>query len=111
MSARFFLTTLALLLPLAAAGCTPTRYGAARFSSTPPGAEVFNVQDKAPLGLTPLTVIRESDTGEPEHVTVLLRKIGYDEASASFWLNTRYESPEDARADPQPVHVILQERN
>ena len=109
MSAHTLLTTLALILPLAAAGCAPARYGAARFSSTPPGAEVLDNRDKTPLGLTPLTVVWESDKGEPEHVTVRLRKSGYDEASASFWLNTRYESPEDAQADPQPVHMQLKE--
>lgn len=111
MSARTFLTTLALILPLVAAGCAPARYGAARLSSTPPGAEVLDNRDKTPLGLTPLTVVWESDKGEPEHVTVRLRKSGYEEAGAAFWLNTRYESPEDARADPQPVHVILREVN
>ena len=96
---------------LLAAGCAPTRYGATRFSSTPPGAEVFNLKDEESLGLTPLTVIWQSDKSEPENVSVLLRKTGYEEAGASFWLNTRYESPEDARADPQPVHVILQEKH
>ena len=103
-----FLVLVPLLL---AAGCAPMRYGAARFSSAPPGAEVLNLKDRASLGLTPLTVVWESDRGEPEQVSVLLRKTGYEEANASFWLNTRYESPEDARADPQPVHVILREVN
>ena len=107
--AGFMWAVFALSPLLLAAGCAPTRYGAARLSSTPPGAEVLDLKDRSSLGLTPLIVTWESDKGEPEHVTLRLRKTGYQEESASFWLNTRYETPEDARSDPQPVHVILRE--
>ena len=110
LHSRSFFAALALLA-LAVQGCAPTRYGAARVCSTPPGAEVLNLKNRASLGRTPLTFIWASDRGEPEHMTLGLRKPGYDEANASFWLNTRYETPEDAREDPQPVHVVLRKED
>ena len=39
-----------------------------------------------------------------------MRKAGYLEEIASFWLNTRYESRESAQEDPQPVTIILKAR-
>ena len=105
----------ALLLPALAAllltvGCSPKKYGAVQFHSEPEKAEVLNLRDDALLGLTPVLVVWESDNGEPQYITVQMRKAGYLEEIASFWLNTRYESRESAQEDPQPVTIILKAR-
>lgn len=91
-------------------GCSQKRYGAAKFESSPAGAEVVNLKDDATFGLTPILVTWESSSGEPEYVTVQLRKNGYLEEITSFWLNTRHSSREAAQAEPQPINVILKPR-
>jgi len=94
------------------AGCAePSRYGAVEFRTTPPGAEVVNVRDDANLGTTPVKVVWEGGEGKPEYVTVELRKQGYLEKITSFWVNKRYETREEALANPQPVFVELTPRN
>ena len=100
----------ALLLVGACAGCGQKHYGAVQFVSTPEDAEVLNLKNGALLGRTPLLVTWESAGGEPEYVTVRLKKDGYVEEIRSFWLNARYESPEDAREDPWPLDVLLKAR-
>lgn len=99
-----------LILVLACAGCGRKHYGAVQFDSTPDDAEVLNLKNGAFLGRTPLLVILENGSGEPEYVTVRLRKEGYAEEIRSFWLNARYESPEDAREDPWLLDVSLKAR-
>lgn len=91
-------------------GCSQKRYGAVKFDSSPAGAEVVNLKDDATFGLTPILVTWESSSGEPEYVTVQLRKSGYLEEITSFWLNTRHGSREAAQAEPQPINVILKPR-
>ena len=86
------------------------KYGAVKFDSAPAGAEVVNLKDDATFGLTPIVVTWESSSGEPEYVTVQMRKAGYLEEITSFWLNTRHSSREAAQAEPQPINVILKAR-
>ena len=100
----------ALALLLGSAGCSKTMYGAVKFESNPPGAEVINLRDDANLGITPVVVTWESDDGQPEYVTVQTRKNGYLEDITSFWVNTRHESREAAQAQAQPIFVELKPR-
>ncbi len=107
---RLLFTVLAVAILGLAAGCSQKRYGAVKFDSSPAGAEVVNLKDDATFGLTPITVTWESSSGEPEYVTVQMRKDGYLEEITSFWLNTRHDSREAAQSEPQPINVILKPR-
>ena len=100
----------ALALLLGSAGCSKTMYGAVKFESNPPGAEVINLRDDANLGITPVVVTWESVDGQPEYVTVQTRKNGYLEDITSFWVNTRHESREAAQTQAQPIFVDLKPR-
>ncbi|NQS71117.1 MAG: hypothetical protein HQQ73_02985 [Desulfobulbaceae bacterium] len=109
MSHMIFGVVVLALLSLST-GCSQRMYGAVQFESLPAGAEVVNLRDDATLGLTPILVTWESSSGEPEYVTVQMRKAGYLEEITSFWLNTRHKSREAAQAEPQPINVILKAR-
>jgi hypothetical protein len=103
------------LLALGAAvqltGCSSAKtYGAVKFTTIPPGAEVVNLKDDANLGMTPVLVTWEGEDGKPEYVTVELTKKGYQNEITSFWVNTRHKSREAAAASPQPVTVELSKR-
>ena len=92
-------------------GCASTKtYGAVKFDSIPPGAEVTNLKDDANLGMTPVLVTWEAEDAKPEYVTVELTKQGYRNQITSFWVNTRHENREAAAASPQPVTIELQKR-
>ncbi|PIE58584.1 MAG: hypothetical protein CSA33_02695 [Desulfobulbus propionicus] len=92
-------------------GCAKqTTYGAVKFITQPPGAEVVNLKDDATLGSTPVVVFWEGKGGEPEYVTVQLRKAGYREEITSFWVNTRHASREQAEKDAQPINADLIKR-
>ena len=106
----FLLALSSLGLLLSATGCSKTQYGAVKFESNPPGAEVINLRDDANLGVTPVVVTWESSDGEPEYVTVQMRKKGYLEDITSFWVNTRHESREVAQDQAQPIFVELKPR-
>ncbi|HEB49562.1 MAG TPA: hypothetical protein ENI89_03045 [Desulfobulbus sp.] len=94
-----------------AAGCAgPKTYGAVKFISRPPGAEVINLKDDTHLGMTPLLVVWEGEEGRPEYVTVEMLKSGYREEITAFWVNTRHRSRKEAEAEPQPVTVELKKR-
>ena len=96
---------------LGASGCAKkTMYGAVKFESNPPGAEVINLKDDASLGVSPVVVTWETSDGAPQYVTVQIRKSGYLEGITSFWVNTRHESREEAQNEAQPVFVELQQR-
>ncbi len=108
---RAMAVTLALAGLAALAGCAgPRTYGAVKFVSRPPGAEVINLKDDTHLGMTPVLVTWEGEDGRPEYVTVEMLKAGYREEITSFWVNTRHRSREEAEAEPQPVTVELRKR-
>jgi len=61
------LLTFTLLLSLGVlAGCGGTRYGTARITSMPAGAEVVNLRDDTHLGITPLMVTWEEENSLPQ---------------------------------------------
>ena len=107
---RLAVLIFAVLMLGLSTGCSQKKYGAVKFDSAPAGAEVVNLKDDATFGLTPIVVTWESSNGEPEYVTVQMRKAGYLEEITSFWLNTRHSSREAAQAEPQPINVILKAR-
>lgn len=87
-------------------GCSgSSRYGAARISSTPAGAEIVNLRDNTNLGRTPATVVWKGDSSE--QVTVQLHKNGYHSTITSFWVNKRHSSEEEARMNAIDVHSEL----
>lgn len=92
-------------------GCGNTKtYGMVKFITMPKGAEVVNLKDDANLGMTPMTVIWESEDGKPEYVTVEITKKGFQNEITSFWVNMRHETREAAASEPQPVTVELNKR-
>ena len=107
---RFGLALLCLAALLSAMGCSKKMYGAVKFESTPPGAEVINLRDDATLGQSPTIVTWESSDGKPEYVTIQMRKTGYLEEITSLWVNKRHESREAAQAEAQPIFVELKPR-
>ena len=93
-------------------GCSSgKRYGAVKFSTVPPGAEVINLKDDSTLGMTPVLVTWEGNEEKPEHVTVEFKKPGYKEEITSFWVNKRHVSRAAAEAEPQPISVHLNKRS
>ena len=103
----YLLCGIVALLP----GCSSKpHYGAVQFNSIPTGAEVVNLRDDATLGMTPVTVIWESESGDPEKITVEFIKKNYQREITSFWVNTRHQSREAAEVELQPVMVELKKR-
>ncbi len=69
------------------------------------------MRDDTHLGMTPLLVTWESDEDEAKHATVELRKVGYVEEIASFWVKMRHKTKAAATQEPQPVIIELKKRN
>ncbi|WP_028579810.1 hypothetical protein [Desulfogranum japonicum] len=92
-------------------GCAKQKtYGAVKFTTEPPGAEVVNLKDDASLCTTPCVGFWEGEDGKPEYVTVEMRKTGYKEEITSFWVNTRHDTREQAEKDAQPIKADLIKR-
>ena len=107
---RSILAAVCLMALMSATGCSRKMYGAVQFESNPPGAEVINLKDDATLGQTPVVVTWESSDGEPEYVTIEMKKTGYLEEITSMWVNKRHESREEAKAEAQPLLIDLKQR-
>lgn len=96
----------ALFLPLLLIGCS-SHYGAARISSVPAGAEVINIDTGTVLGVTPTEVWWEAKSSKKRFINVRLRKNGFYDKLATFWLSMRHSSPEEALKNAQKVEVNL----
>jgi hypothetical protein len=107
---KFFIKLCVLAAFSSLTACSQTMYGVVKIESIPPGAAVINLKDDTHLGMTPLLVTWESDDDETKYATVELRKVGYVEEIASFWVKMRHETKEDATREPQPVFVELRKR-
>lgn len=93
---------------LMTAGCAGgVKYGAANISSDPAGAEIVNLKDDTNLGKTPAQVVWKGEGGSSEHVTIQLRKNGYQSAITSLWVNKRHGSEDEARMNAVDVHTEL----
>ena len=103
----FSVRTLTLLSGLLlVTGCA--HYGAAQINSTPPGAEVVNLDDGTVLGVTPATVVWKEGSSNRKYLSVRFKMEGYRDKVSSFWLSMRHGSRKSASADPQLVEVSLQ---
>lgn len=107
---RFVFCLVSLAVLLVTTGCSKNMYGAVKFASSPPGAEVVNLRDDTSLGVSPVVVVWESGEGKPEYVTIQMRKAGYREAITSFWVNTRHQTREKAREEAHPIFIELEPR-
>ncbi|RBP53415.1 hypothetical protein [Arenicella xantha] len=85
-------------------------YGAARFVSDPPGAEVINLDDGTVIGTTPVTMFWKDSTGTRQMVPIRLKKAGYYEKVSSFWLSMRHTSEKQALENAQVVEVSMQKK-
>ncbi len=108
---KYFTKYSLLLLLLSLGACGRTMYGVVKIESIPSGAEVVNLKDDTHLGMTPLLVTWESDDEDTRYATVELRKLGYVEEIASFWVKLRHKSKEAASLEAQPVIIELKKRN
>ena len=92
-------------------GCAPqTKYGAAKISSTPEGAEVVNLKDDSHLGATPVKVSFSGKANTAEFVTIQLRKEGYIDRIASFWINRRHKTAYEAEDNAIDINVELEKQ-
>jgi hypothetical protein len=89
------------------AGCGGMKYGAAKISSEPSGAEIINLKDDTNLGQTPANVVWQDKEGLSEQVTIQLRKNGYRSAITSLWVNKRFSSKDEAMDNAIDVHTEL----
>lgn len=99
-------TTFALALPLLLVGCG-SHYGAASISSIPAGAEVINIDTGTVLGVTPTEVWWEAGSSKKQFINLRLRKEGFYDKLATFWLSMRHSSSEEALKQTQKVEVNL----
>lgn len=107
LSSFGYVRILALLAALlAVGGCA--HHGAAQITSTPPGAEVVNLDDGTVLGVTPVTVWWKESNSNRKYLSVRFKMDGYRDKVSSFWLSMRHGSRKSAMADPQLVEVSLQ---
>ncbi|MGH1539770.1 MAG: hypothetical protein ACRBHB_05050 [Arenicella sp.] len=107
MFADFKLKNLApaIILVTVLTGCS--HYGAARINSVPDGAEVINIDDGTVLGVTPTTVWWKDGSSRRQYMSVRLRKDGFYDKVASFWLSMRHSSQKSAIQNAQAVEVNM----
>ena len=109
MIATFRTITLITLCCLALSACG-AHYGAARFVSDPPGAEVINLDDGTVIGTTPVTMFWKDGNGSRQMVPIRLKLNGYYEKVSSFWLSMRHSSAKEALENAQQVEVAMQKK-
>jgi len=97
-------------LTLLVSGCAspPLKYGSAKISSRPEGAEVVNLKDDSQLGVTPVKVSFGGEADTAEFVTVQLRKPGYIDRITSFWINRRHATQLEADDNAIDISVELE---
>ena len=91
-------------------GCSApatTHYGSASIVSEPPNANVVNLKDGSAIGTTPLKYTWESDARDEEYIQLKLAAPGYADQVTSFFLNSRYESKDDAEKSPKAIKVNM----
>jgi hypothetical protein len=107
LSALVFLLFAAFLLP----GCGVShKYGVAKINSTPSGAEIINLKDSTNLGSTPAQVMFKGEADTSELVTIQLRKVGYADRIATFWINRRHPTVDQAEQGAIDIHVELEKQ-
>lgn len=106
-NSRSIVSIIVLSFALSACGA---HYGAARFVSDPPGAEVINLDDGTVIGITPVTMFWKDSSAARQHPAIRLKKDGYYEKVSSFWLSMRHNSQKEAIENAQLVEVKMQKR-
>ena len=85
--------------------CGQQQYGAVKFTSKPPGAEVINLKDDTVLGITPVRVLWKGKAGTSEKVVVQFNKPGYYEKIFSIWVNKRHDDESSAVLGATEIHA------
>lgn len=98
------------LLFLLLSACSSQKYGAAKITSSPEGAEVINLEDDSHLGSTPVKVAFSGEADTAEFVTIQLRKPGYIDRITSFWINRRHDTEETAEDNAIDIKVELEKQ-
>lgn len=88
-----------------------SHYGAATIISSPAGAEIISDEDGSLLGVTPATIWWKEDSRHRQYRVVRLRKEGYREKVASFWLTMSHSSVKKAQQSPTSVKEDLVEKD
>ena len=96
----------AVMLLVVGCSSSAVKYGSARISSRPEGAEVVNLKDESSLGVTPVNVSFGGEGDTAEFVTVQLRKPGYIDRITSFWINRRHATKQ--QADDQAIDISVE---
>lgn len=91
---------------IGASGCV-SNYGAASFSSTPDGVQVYDMEDGSVIGVTPVQFLWRSNRVKRKYMNVRMHKDGYQDAVKSFWLSLDHKSEKGARSNPQLVQFEL----
>ena len=87
--------------------CT-THYGAAYIESTPPGAQVYDMEDGFYIGITPVKHVWKSDDATRKFMNLRLQKEGYKPELSTFWLNLDFGTAKGASAAAQQVQFELE---
>ena len=105
-SKRFARGLTAALAAILLSACT-THYGAAYIESSPPGAQVYDMEDGFYIGITPIRHVWKSKDATRKFMNLRLQKEGYKPELSTFWLNLDYATSKGAAAAPQQVKFEL----
>jgi len=94
------------LLAIFSVGCS-THYGSAAISSSPSGAQVYDMDDGFFVGVTPVKHAWRSGQTQRKFMNIRLQKEGYEDEFTSFWLSLDHLSRNSAMGEPMPVHFEL----
>jgi hypothetical protein len=95
-----------ILLAVFSVGCT-THYGSAAITSSPSGAQVYDMDDGFFVGVTPVKHAWRSGQTQRKFMNIRLQKGGYEDEFTSFWLSLDHGTRKGAMGDPMPVHFEL----
>lgn len=109
-SLKLLLITVGLIVLVSGCSSSSLKYGSAKISSRPEGAEVVNLKDDSHLGVTPVNVSFGGEADTAEFVTVQLRKPGYIDRITSFWINRRHTTKLEADDNAIDISVELEKK-
>jgi hypothetical protein len=103
--ARFRLACI-LFFAFGLSACT-THYGAINIQSSPPGAQVFDMEDGFYIGVTPLNYVWKSKDAPRKFMNIRMHKPGYEDLTSTFWLSLGNSTAKTAKSNPQSLSVEL----
>lgn len=107
LSSRRWLTAAGSLLLLATLGGCVTKYGAAKITTDPPGAEVVNLGDDSLIGVTPVKLLIGEEAQARKSINIRVQKDGYRDKTTAFWVTLRHNTREEALEQAQDINVKL----